>query len=341
METEGIFLVGKGNPAKAFERRSFTLKVPKGTEVVVEVEAFGLNYADVMARNGLYREAPSLPCIIGYEAVGKVVSVGSDADQTLLNKRVLAFCRFGGYAKHLITNDYAVVPVEDQPAEELMALCTQAVTAYYMSEYLAPIHSADTILIHAAAGGVGTILIQLAKMRGATVIAKVGSDEKCELTKSLGADYSINYKKEDYATEVARILGGKKLDVSFNPVAGSTYKKDWNLIGSGGRMVLFGGSELGSGKWGIFSKLNFVRKMSFVLPIVLMIQSKNMLGVNMLRIADDKPEVLKVCLEAVVEMYKAGRLTPQRGGKFNVSEIAAAHSLLESGKSSGKISVFW
>lgn len=341
MKTEGYFLIKKGDADKAFELRSFELPALAANEVLVEVEAFGLNYADVMARKGLYREAPPLPCIVGYEAVGKVVEVGPNVDKSLVGKRVLAFCRFGGYAKHLITNDYAVVPVEDQDALELLALCTQGVTAYYMAEYLTPVHKRDTVLIHAAAGGVGTILIQLAKQKGATVIAKVGRTEKEALVKELGADFVVNYRTGDYVEQTQKVLNGARLDVSYNPVAGSTYKKDMSLLGSGGRMILFGGSELSGGKWGVLSKLAFVFKMGRILPIAFMMRSKNILGVNMLKIADNKPDVLAHCLEKVLELYDAGKLQPQSGGLYPADKLVEAHAALGSGKTTGKLGVKW
>lgn len=341
METQGYFLVKKGNAKEAFELRSFQLQEPGENEVVVEVEAFGLNYADVMARRGLYREAPPMPCIVGYEAVGKVIKVGKNADQSLIGKRVVAFCRFGGYAKHLITYDYAVVPVGDQDPVELLSLCTQAVTAYYMAEYLTPIHKHDTVLIHAAAGGVGTILIQLAKRKGATVIAKVGGEAKEGLVEELGANYVVNYRKSDYAEQINQILKGGRIDVSFNPVAGSTYKKDMKLLGSGGRIILFGGSELSSGKWGFLSALGFVFKMGWLMPIGLMMRSKNILGVNMLKIADNKPEVMQHCLTEVVNLYQEGVIKPQVGGVYASDKLHEAHSALESGKTTGKLGVIW
>lgn len=341
MKTEAFFLVQKGTPEQAFERKERILDPLKSNEVLIEVEAFGLNYADVMARLGLYREAPPFPCVIGYEVVGKVVEMGDDVDPALNGKRVVAFCRFGAYAKHAITNDIAVVEVENQPADELLSLCTQAVTAYYMSEYLTPVHKSDIVLIHAAAGGVGTILIQLAKRKGAKVIAKIGRDEKAELVKQLGADFVVNYNKTDYALEIKSYLKGDRLDVSFNPVAGSTYKKDMALLGSGGRMVIFGGSELSKGKWGLFSKLNFVRKMGWVLPIGLMMRSKNILGVNMLKIADNKPEVLATCLKEVVKLYRDKQLTPHVGHRYDATQLNEAHRALEGGTTTGKIALFW
>ncbi len=341
MKSEGFFLTKVGSAEEAFQLKEFNIEDPKGNEVIVEAEAFGLNYADVMARRGLYREAPPFPCVVGYEVVGKIVKIGPDANADILNKRVVAFCRFGGYAKHVITNDYACVEVEDQGAGELLALCTQAVTAYYMAEYLTPIHGGDKVLIHAAAGGVGSIMIQLAKMNGAEVFAKIGRQEKADHVKNLGADHVINYRSSDYFEQVKQILQGEQLDVSYNPVAGSTFKKDMELLGSGGRMVLFGGSELAEGKWGILSKLNFVRKMGFFTPIVLMMKSKNILGVNMLKIADNKPQVLERCLRAVVGLYTDGKLKPQVGGVYSSDQLAEAHSALESGQTTGKLIVTW
>lgn len=341
MKSEAYFLVRKGDPKSAFELRSFEISSPKGNEVLVQVEAFGLNYADVMARIGLYREAPPMPCVVGYEAVGTILEVGPDGDQTLLGKRVVAFCRFGGYAKHLITFDYAVIPVEQEDAIELLSLCTQGVTAYYMAEYLTPIRKGDKVLIHAAAGGVGTLLIQLAKHREGFVIAKLGSSDKEQLAKDLGADAVVNYRKDDYVAKTKQILNGSRLDVSFNPVAGSTYKKDMKLIGSGGRLILFGASELSGAKWGIFSKINFAWKMGLLMPIGLMMRSKNVMGVNMLKIADNKPEVMARCLSDVVSLYRQGIIKPQSGGMYKSNQIAEAHAALESGKTTGKLGVYW
>lgn len=341
IQSQAFYLTKVGEPEQAFELREFTISKIEENEVVVEAEAFGLNFADVVARRGLYREAPPFPCIIGYETVGTVVKIGKNVDRNLMNRRVVAFCRFGGYSKHVLTMDYAVVPVDTEPAEELLSLCTQGVTAYYMAMYLTPIHKIDTVLIHAAAGGVGTFLVQLAKLRGATVIAKIGSQEKEELVKNLGADHIVNYKTADYEQQIKAIMKGDRIDISFNPVAGGTYKKDMRLLGSGGRVVLFGGAELGKAKWGIISKLGFVKRMGFLLPIELMMRSKNILGVNMLKIADNRPEIIKECLKNVMELYKNHQIKPHVGGKYNSEELIDAHRLLESGKSQGKISVFW
>jgi NADPH:quinone reductase-like Zn-dependent oxidoreductase len=341
VNSEAIYLIRKGEAKKAFEQRSFQIHSPEEGEVMIEVEAFGLNFADVMARKGLYREAPPMPCVVGYEVVGKIMMTGKGVSEELLGKRVVAFCRFGGYARHVLTPAHAVAEINTAPAEDAMALCTQAVTAYYMANYLTPVRKGERVLIHAAAGGVGTILIQLVKLQGGIVYAKVGDRSKEDLVRSLGADFVLNYNTSDYKLQLQKLLNQDRLDVSFNPSGGSTFKKDMALIGSGGRLILFGGAELTSGKWGILSQLNFIRKMGTIIPVGLMMRSKNILGVNMLKIADHKPEVLTTCMREVVELYRSGKLIPQKGPSFKADEIASAHTALESGKSTGKITVFW
>ncbi len=341
MITQAHVLTKKGAPQQAFELRDVTLAEPGEGEVLIEVEAFGLNYADVMARLGLYGDAPPMPCVIGYEVVGKVVQTGSTAAESWVGKRVVAFTRFGAYARHVVTRVDAISEIGDMEVSVALSLATQGVTAYYMSQVVAPVQPGDRVLIHAAAGGVGSLLIQLVKHSGGIVYAKAGSDAKLDLCHELGADCTINYRSTEYAGQLRELLGEHRLDVSYNPVGGSTFKKDLSLLGAGSRMILFGGSELATGKWGILSKLNFVRKMGFFTPIALMMRSKSMVGVNMLKVADAKPSVIAHCLNGMVELAEKGKVVPQSGGVYPADQLAEAHALLESGKSTGKIAVTW
>lgn len=342
MKSEALVLQKNKKGAQAFLRQEWSLPELQSTQILIESEAFGLNYADVMASNGLYREAPPRPCVIGYEVVGKIVQVGSDLSEDLIGQRVLAFCRFGGYSKHVITEEYAFTLIDETAdAGFMLALCTQGVTAYYMAHYLSPIRQGERVLIHAAAGGVGSLLIQMAKNAGAIVYAKIGSSKKADFVKKLGADQVIDYSKGDYFQQVNQLLGKERLDISYNPVAGDSFKKDFQLLGSGGRLFLFGGSQLSSGKWGLLSALNFLRKMGRPLPIGYMMRSKSVLGVNMLKIADFKPNVLRSCLVNVVRLTEEGKLHPQVGGTFKVGEFTEAFNLLADGKSTGKVVVKW
>ena len=339
---KAVFLTKKGDANQAFEIRDTQQPIiQKPDDVLIEVEAFGLNYADVMARNGLYREAPPMPSIIGYEVVGVVKAVGDKVDNTLIGKRVVGFTRFGGYAQFAITKNYGCVVVDDMEAGKALSIATQYVTAYYMSEVATRLFEGDKVMIHSGAGGVGTALIQLCKLKGCTVFANAGSKEKLDYIKQQGADYAINYRTDDYQAEIKKVLGKDRLDCTFNPIAGSTFKKDFALIGSGGKVILFGGAERSGKKWGILSTLNFVRKMGIVLPIGLMMRSKSIVGVNMLKIGDNKPKLLTKCLTEVTQLIKDNKLNPHIGGVFNVNDIGKAHHLLESRKSIGKIVVKW
>ncbi|MFZ9585996.1 MAG: quinone oxidoreductase family protein [Crocinitomicaceae bacterium] len=341
MKTEAIVLCQIGSSSNAFELRPVEIPSLGSDEVLIESEAFGLNYADVMARHGLYKEAPPMPCVLGYEAVGTVKQVGSNVSSEWIGKRVLAFTRFGAYAKIVQTKVNAIVEIGDLSAEIAMALSTQGVTAYYMSDVIAPIRKNEHVLIHAAAGGVGSLLIQLAKLKGAIVYAKIGSEEKRAFVKECGADFVLNYKGANYESTLLNLLGSNKLSASFNPVAGDTIKKDAKLLGPNGRLYLFGGSQMVGGKFGIFSKLKFLWDMGIILPIGLMMQSKSLIGVNMLKIADSYPDIISTSLKEVVQLHQLKKITPHVGGVFTQHEIVAAHDLLESGKSMGKITVRW
>ncbi len=340
MQTEGFVLIGIGNSKDAFRLQAITLSPLQSDEVLIESEAFGLNYADVMARLGLYREAPPRPCVLGYELVGRVTEVGSAVDPALVGQRILAFSRFGAYAKHAKTTANAIVPIGDMPAHAALPFATQGVTAHYMAEVLSPIQAHDKVLVHAAAGGVGSFLVQLAKRKGATVYGKIGSDAKKAYLESLGVDLVVNYQKEDYSETLKTHLGVQKLTASFNAVGGKSAKIDMKLLGPGGRLFLFGGADLATRK-GIFGKLSFLWEMGLVLPIGLMMQSKNMLGVNMLKIAEAQPLVIQKSMEEMLRLYHNGALQLPNVTSYHFSQFAEAHQALGLGQTTGKIVVSW
>jgi NADPH2:quinone reductase len=334
-------LVKKGNGKEAFELRDVEKPKIDAKDVLIKVECFGLNFADVMARRGLYAPTPKMPCIIGYEVVGEIVEVGHEVDESRIGERVVALTRFGGYAEYAVANNDACVGVGDMDGGEAAAVAVQYATAYYMTDDSVNLHNGDKVMIHAGAGGVGTALIQLCKLKGCEIFANAGSDEKLEYMKRQGADHVMNYRKDDYAVEIPKILNGDKLQATFNPIAGTTFKKDMKLIGAGGKVMLFGGSERTGKHMGVFSTFNFVRKMGLTIPITFLMTSKSAMGINMLGIADERPHVLSRCMKEVIKLVNEGKLNPQVGGRFKAEELANAHDLLESRKSTGKIVVFW
>jgi len=326
--------------AFAIEDRE-TPEIPDG-HVLIESEGFGLNYADVMARKGFYQDAPPIPCVLGYEAVGRVVKCGAGSDQSLIGKRVCAFTRFGAYGQMVTTDQNAVFEIDDDISlGKALALATQYGTAYYCAYHSVNLIEGDKVMIHAAAGGVGIAILQLAKARKCEVLAMAGSDEKLDFLKKAGADHVFNYRKADYKDWASEIAGEQGLDVVFNSVAGDTFKKDLNMLGSGGRLVVYGAAQRSSMGNSILATPKLLWKMGLVIPIKLMMNSQAIIGVNMLKIGDNKPEQLTSCLNGVMRLFRNGVINPVTDQEFNYKDIAKAHALLESRKSIGKIAVRW
>ncbi len=335
-------LTKTGAADKAFEIREVDQPTIDGLEVLIKVEAFGLNFADVMARNGLYQDAPPLPSILGYDVVGEVVATATEEAKHLVGKRVVAMTRFGGYAEYAKTDYRACAVISNSlSATKAAALATQYCTAYYAAYECTNVYDGDYILIHAAAGGVGTALTQLCKHKGCTIFGTTGSDVKFDYLKANGVDHPINYRKNDYEREVKELGGGRLLDVAFNSVGGTTFKKDFKLLEKGGKSVIYGAAERSGKKGGAIATLGLAWNFGLLSPIQLLMHSKGVIGINMLRIADHRPLVLKRCLEEVVDMTEKGILDPSEGGTFTIDQIGEAHAYLESRKSTGKIAVVW
>ena len=335
-------LIRNGNANQAFEIRESEKPKLDALDVLIKVEAFGLNFADVMARKGMYAAAPPIPAILGYDVVGEVIESSCSEGMSLIGKRVVAMTRFGGYAEFAKTDYRACAVISDQMnAAAATALATQYCTAYYAAYECTTLFEGDRVLIHAAAGGVGTAITQLAKLKGCEVYGLTSTDVKMGYLKSQGVDYPINHVHEDYVAQVFKHSNGQKIDVAFNSVGGSTFKKDTQLLDKGGKQVIYGAAELADSRGTIFSKLNLVRKFGFFTPISLLSKSQGIIGINMLEIADHKKMVLKRCLEEVVKLTEAGKLKPEVGGEFPVSKIGEAHAFLEGRNSTGKIVVKW
>lgn len=335
-------LVRHGEPATAFEIRELASPSPGPGQVRIAVEAFGLNYADVMARLGLYQDAPPIPSVLGYEVVGRVDAVSPGVTECAVGQRVVALSRFGGYATQAVTDARAVVPIPDDLDPGIaVALPTQGGTAYYCAEEMVRLHPGDHVLVHAAAGGVGTLLVQLCKRRGCVVYGTAGSDAKMSFLRELGVDHPINYRTTDFVDAVRRVRGSEGLDVIFDSIGGTAVRKGIALLGSGGRIVCFGGAEHSHGSLQILRSLSFAASFGILHAVPLMMRSKGIIGVNMLRIADNRPLVLQRCLQAVVKLALDGELRPTVGGRFRAEQIADAHALLAGRGSTGKIVVSW
>ena len=335
-QPRAAFLVKNGAAHEAFEWRPIAIPEPKENEVLIQVTSFGLNFADVLARNGLYREAPPLPAIIGYDATGKVIAIGKNVDSKWLHKRVAALTRFGAYATHVCTPTTGIAEIpDDMPDVEACALGTQYATAYYSACYVQQCRKGEKVLVHAAMGGVGTALIQILQNIGCEIYATVGSDEKKTALIQRGIK-AYNYNTEDYEAAIHSALNGDKLDVSFNSIAGSTFKKDMRLLGSGGRLVLYGFAERSGKTGGKWATMKLLWSMGLLMPILLLAKSKSIIGVNMLKVGDHRAHIIQECMEQLVLLWKQGKVKPVNGGVFSQEELSKAHHALETRQIQGK-----
>ena len=333
-------LIKKGKASDSFEIRELLKPQPGNDEVLIKVSAFGLNFADVMARKGMYKEAPPLPCVLGYDVAGTVEAVGKDVKNIRPGERVTALTRFGGYAEYAVTKSTAasVIPANMDDATAT-ALTTQYITAYYAAAEAVNLFAGDKVLIQSGAGGVGTALIQFAKYKGCEIFSTAGSDEKLQYLSSLGVHHAINYTKENFEEKIKSLTGGKGVDVIFDAVGGASVKKGFRSLAAGGRIICYGAADMSDKN--IFGKIKAALGFGFYHPVMLMMPSKSIIGINMLSIADEKPAVIQRCLEAVVRLYNEGVFVPTIGKIFPVDEIATAHEYLEKRKSIGKIVMKW
>lgn len=335
-------LTKNGIASEAFQLHETTTPTPGKGELLIQSEGFGLNFADVMARLGIYKDCPPLPAVIGYENVGRVKALGEGVTSFQVGDRVLAFTRFGGYADHVISPEMAVAKIpESLSVGEATALATQYITAYYALEQCLNLHEGDHVLVHAAAGGVGTALIQLLKSKGCVIFGTAGSDEKLDYIKSQGVDYPINYRKVDYLQAIRDLGFDKKLDATFNPIGGNYVKKDFKLLNAGGSVVLFGASKLTDARGNPLKMIRLLFGFGFWSPIQFVTSSKSLIGLNMLRIADFKPQAFKRALDGVIELAVSGAVQPVVGQEFPHDQLAEAHSYLENRQSMGKIAITW
>ncbi len=341
---KAFYLIKNGASAQAFELKDFTLNEPGDNEVTIETEAFGLNFADVMARLGYYKACPPLPAIIGYDVVGRIIKKGKNVKELETGQRVTALTRFGGYATHVNTDSKGVVPIkEDTDVGIALALATQYSTAYYAAEYSMSLQKDEHVLIQAAGGGVGTALTQLAKRKGCIIYGTAGSPEKLAYIKEQGVAYPINYRETNFYEYIKNKKGEKSIDAIFDSIGGNYMKKELKLLAPGGRIALYGAAQIAgnSNKKSITRQLKTLFGFGIYSPVRFFGNSQTLIGVNMLEIGNNKPYILQKCMSDVVDLYNAGEIHPVVGKTFKPAELSEAHEYLQQRKSTGKLAVVW
>jgi len=307
-------------------------------EVRIAVKAAGLNFSDLLARVGMYPDAPKPPSVIGYEVAGDVESVGEGVESVKPGERVIAGCRFGGQAELAVTQAENVFALPDGWSyEKGAAFPVVYVTAYAGLVRYGNVLEGERVLIHAAAGGVGIASTQLGKHLGAELYG-TASASKHDAIRGFGIEHAIDYHSQDTVKEIRRITGERKpLDLVMDAIGGNSFRKSWSLLRAGGRLVAFGISEGGGG--GERREIGKALKMlvtSPVFPVLAMMRdSKSVIGLNMLTLQDTKG--LGDYIQPLTELMDTGIIDPVVAEAFPIEKAADAHRYMGERKNVGKV----
>lgn len=296
---------------------------PKANQVLIEIKAIGVNYADTARREGQYVVKTELPSIPGAEIAGIVVEVGEGVHSVSVGTRVVTLIESKGYAEYVVAYEQSLIPIPDEvDFNTAVALPLQGLSAYHIIKTMGRMEQGETILVHAAAGGVGTIAVQLAKLFGAgKVIATASTDEKLALAKEMGADEVINYTLPDWEKQVLELTNGKGVDVALEMAGGEVFKKTLGCLATFGRLVIYG---VASGE------------QSIMYPSSLMAKNQSVIGFFLPQIMR-KPDLLQTSLVELLQYVGSGKLKLTIGGEYRLDQAAMVHTLLQGRKTVGKL----
>jgi NADPH:quinone reductase-like Zn-dependent oxidoreductase len=311
-------------------------------EVRIAVKASGINFADTMARSGVYPDAPSPPSVVGYEVAGEVESVGDGVEGFKVGDRVLAGTRFGGYAElvSVPANQVYALP-KKLSFEQGAAVPVNYATAYAALVIMGGLKKGERALIHAAGGGVGISATQIAKTQGAEVFG-TASGSKHDAIREQGVDHPIDYRTQDFEAEVMRITDGEGVDVVIDAIGPTSFRKSYRALRTGGRLIMYGASELQTGDTrdlrAVFKGL--VRMPGATMPwwksMAVMNENKGVFGLNMLKWWDTEKS-LDRALDPLLEGLEKGELVPVVAEAFPFDRAADAHRFIAERRNVGKV----
>jgi NADPH:quinone reductase len=296
---------------------------PKGHQVLIEIHAIGVNYADTARREGQYVVPTKLPFIPGAEIAGVVIETGKSVTNVQKGDRVVTLIESGGYAEFALADSRGLIPLQEKmDFEQAVALPLQGLSAYHILKTMGRLEKGETVLVHAAAGGVGTLAVQLAKLSGAgKVIATASTDDKLALAADMGADVLINYTEQGWEDKVLEATGGKGVDVALEMAGGEIFNKTLKCLATFGRIVIYG---VASGEQSRFY------------PSSLMARNQSVIGFFLPQIMR-KPELIQSSMAEMLGYLSKGQLKLTIGGVYSLEQAAEAHRLLQSRQTKGKL----
>ena len=306
--------------------------------VRIRVKAAGVNFADLMARQGIYPDAPDLPAVLGYEVAGEIEDVGDGVEGWSAGDRVMAATRFGGYAELVSARERDLIRLpEGWSFEEGASLPVVYGTAYASLVEYGNLRAGERLLIQAAAGGVGIAATQIGKLLGAEIYG-TASASKHDRIREFGVQHAIDYRSKDFAAEVRRIAGDEcPLDLVVDGIGAASWKASYGLLRPGGRLVMIGAASFVSGEKRNLPKaaVNFAKVPRFN-PIKMASESRSVMGLNMLRIWDARG-TLNDYVEPLEQWVDRGLLRPVVSETFPLERVADAHRYMGERKNVGKV----
>lgn len=332
-----VWITKAGGPEVLAVRESADPEPGPG-EVRIAARAAGLNFAEVMARQGLYPDAPKPPCVVGYEVAGVVDAVGAEVAGLQAGQRVLALVRFGGHADTVCAPAERVLPMPDDLGfVDGAALPVNYLTAYHMLFRVAQLRPGARVLVHMAAGGVGIAVLQLCRTVPGVVTFGTASAAKHEVLREEGCTHPIDYRTEDYAARVRDLTGGEGVDLVLDPLGGRDWKRGLGLLRPVGQLIAYGFANLHAGERRSVRRLiGQFAGVPLLTPFAMMNRNQTVSGVNLGHLWG-RPDLLREELSALLGLWSAGAVRPRIDGVFPFAEAAAAHRRIGGRRNIGKV----
>jgi len=322
---------------EVLELREGNDPAPGPGEVRIRVRASGVNFADILARVGLYPDAPPPPCVVGYEVCGHVDALGVGVTTRREGDRVMALTRFGGYSDTVVVPErLTFVPPSRLSDVEAAAVPVTYLTAAVALYRMAALEADDVLLIHGAAGGVGTAAVQLARLRGARVIG-TASSAKHQAVLDLGVDRCIDSRRDDVTAQVMAFTDGRGADVVLDPRGGASARESYALLAPLGRLVVFGVSDALPGtRRSLWRTARLLLQMPAFRPLSLMNRNRGVFGLNLGRLWTEASK-LEALMKLLILELESGRLKPIIARTFSLADAAAAHRFMHERRNVGKV----
>jgi len=299
--------------------------VPAEGQVLVKVSVIGVTYGDVMVQRGVYPVMPELPATLGFECSGVVESIGKGVSDISVGQSVAVLGTMGCYAEYVVAEQAMVIPVPESLDKNLVAAFPIAyLTAYHLLHSMGQVKKGQTVLLYGAAGGVGTAVIQLAKLVGVNVIGISSSDEKATYAKQQGADDVINYNTENVIERVRDITDSNGVDLILNSIAGNTFEQDFELLAPMGQVIWFG---FAAG----YPQLNLTETLGNAFMKSAGIRTFTLYSIF------ENSQLFNSSVKTLVQYLVDGKIKPQIYEKILLSEAPRAHELLESSVVKGRL----